>query len=113
MLAADRARKREDLLQATEKLLEPIIARTQAGLADAGPIGVGLRWVRKVIGKHKTSKHFAVTITDASLDVARKQDQIDAEAALVHVLRTPIPASHLDGSAIRHPANPAKHQVKP
>ena len=100
VLAADRARKREDLLQATEKLLEPIIARTQAcRLAGAGPIGVE---VGKVIGKYKTSKHFAVTITDASLDVARKQDQIDAEAALdgFYVLRTPIPASQLDGPAV-------------
>ena len=41
MLAADRARKREDLLAATEKLLAPVIARVQAGrLAGAGPIGV-------------------------------------------------------------------------
>ena len=100
VLAADRARKREDLLQATEKLLEPIITRIQAGrLAGAGPIGVE---AGKVIGKYKTSKHFAVTITDDNLDVARKQDQIDAEAALdgFYVLRTPIPASELDGPAV-------------
>ena len=56
MLAADRARKREDLLQATEKLLAPILARVQAGrLAGAGPIGVE---VGKVISKYKTGKHF-------------------------------------------------------
>ena len=100
VLAADRARKREDLLQATEKLLAPIIARVQAGrLTGAGPIGVE---VGKVISRHKTSKHFQVTITDASLDVARKQGQIDAEAALdgFYVLRTPIPASQLDGPAV-------------
>ena len=100
VLAADRARKREDLLQATEKLLAPIIARVTAGrLAGAGPIGVE---VGKVISRYKTSKHFQVTITDASLDVARKQDQIDAEAALdgFYVLRTPIPASELDGPAV-------------
>ena len=100
VLAADRARKREDLLQATEKLLAPIIARVQAGqLTGAGPIGVE---VGKVISRYKTSKHFQVTITDASLDVARKQGQIDAEAALdgFYVLRTPIPASQLDGPAV-------------
>ena len=39
VLAAERARKREDLLAATEKLLAPIIARVQAGLTGAGPIG--------------------------------------------------------------------------
>jgi len=100
VLAADRARKREDLLQATEKLLEPIIARVQAGrLAGAGPIGVE---VGKVISKYKTSKHFAVTITGDSLAAARKQDQIDTEAALdgFYVLRTPIPSSQLDGPAV-------------
>ena len=62
VLAADRARTREDLLAATEKLLAPLIARVQAGkLAGAGPIGVE---VGKVISKYKTGKHFAVTITD-------------------------------------------------
>ena len=56
MLAADRARKREDLLAATEKLLAPLIARVRAGrLAGAGPIGVE---VGKVISKYKTGKHF-------------------------------------------------------
>jgi hypothetical protein len=100
VLAADRARKREDLLAATEKLLAPITARVTAGrLAGAGPIGVE---VGKVISRYKTAKHFQVTITDASLAVARKQDQIDAEAALdgFYVLRTPIPASDLDGPAV-------------
>jgi hypothetical protein len=98
--AAERARKREDLLAATEKLLAPIQARVQAGkLAGAGPIGVE---VGKVISKYKTSKHFAVTITDDSLTITRSQDQIDAEAALdgFYVLRTPIPASELDGPAV-------------
>jgi len=100
VLAADRARKREDLLQATEKLLAPIIARVTAGrLTGAGPIGIE---AGKVISKYKTAKHFAVTITDASLAVARRQGQIDAEAALdgFYVLRTPIAASELDGPAV-------------
>jgi hypothetical protein len=100
VLAADRARKREDLLAATEKLLALIIARVTAGrLAGAGPIGIE---VGKVISTYKTSKHFQVTITDASLAVARRQDQIDAEAALdgFYVLRTPIPAARLDGPAV-------------
>ena len=93
VLAADRARTREDLLAATEKLLAPLIARVQAGrLQGAGEIGVE---VGKVITTYKTGKHFAVTITDTSLTVTRKQDQIDAEAALdgFYVLRTPVPAA--------------------
>src|SRR5580692_10064629 len=99
-LAADRARKREDLLQATEKLLAPLIARVQAGrLAGAARIGVE---AGKVINRYKTSKHFAVTITDTSLTVQRKQDQIDAEAALdgFYVLRTPVPAAEMDAAAV-------------
>ena len=100
VLAADRARKREDLLAATEKLLAPLIARVQAGrLAGAGPIGIE---VGKVISKYKTGKHFTVTITDVSLTVQRDQARIDAEAALdgFYVLRTPVPASQLDGPAV-------------
>ena len=100
VLAADRARTREDLLAATEKLLAPITARAAAGrLQGAGEIGVE---VGKVISKYKTAKHFAVTITDTGLSVTRRQDQIDAEAALdgFYVLRTPVPAAELDGPAV-------------
>ena len=100
VLAADRARTREDLLAATEKLLAPLIARVQAGkLTGAAEIGIE---VGKVISRYKTGKHFAVTITDDSLAVARKQDRIDAEAALdgFYVLRTPVPADELDAAAV-------------
>jgi len=99
-LAADRARTREELLAATEKLLAPIIARVQAGkLAGAGAIGVA---VGKVISKYKTGKHFDITITDTSLAVKRRQAQIDEEAALdgFYVLRTPLPATALDTPAV-------------
>jgi len=99
-LAADRARKRQDLLAATEKLLAPVIARVQAGrLAGAGPIEVE---VGKVISTYNTGKHFAVTITDTTLTIERRQDQIDAEATLdgFYVLRTPVPASELDAAAV-------------
>ena len=100
VLAADRARTRDELLAATEKLLAPVIARVRAGrLTGAGPIGVE---VGKVISTYKTSKHFHVAITDDSLAVTRKQDQIDAEAALdgFYVLRTPVPADELDAAAV-------------
>ena len=100
MLAADRARTREELLAATEKLLAPVIARVQAGrLAGAGEIGVA---VGKVISTYKTAKHFDVTITDTSLAVTRRQDQIDEEAALdgLYVIRTPLPAAQLDAPAV-------------
>jgi hypothetical protein len=98
--AAERARKREDLLAATENLLAPIAARVRAGkLAGASEIGVA---AGKVIGKYKMGKHFDVEITDTSLAITRKQDQIDAEAALdgFYVLRTSIPADHLDAPGV-------------
>jgi hypothetical protein len=100
VLAADRARTREDLLAATEKLLAPVIARVRAGrLHGAGQIGVE---VGKVIAAYKTGKHFAVTITDTTLTIERRQDRIDAEAALdgFYVLRTPVPAAELDAAAV-------------
>jgi hypothetical protein len=100
ILAADRARTREELLAATEKLLAPITARAAAGkLAGAGAIGVA---AGKVISKYKTGKHFDLAITDTSLTVARRQAQIDEEAALdgFYVLRTPLPASQLDAPGV-------------
>ena len=100
VLAADRAGTREELLAATEKLLAPIITRVAAGrLQGAGEIGVE---VGKVITKYKTAKHFAVTITDTTLTVTRKQAQIDAEAMLdgIYVLRTPVAVSELDNPGV-------------
>jgi hypothetical protein len=100
VLAAERARKREDLLQATEKALAPVTARVQAGkLAGAGKIGVA---AGKVINKYKTGKHLDVAITDTSLTITRKQAQIDAEAALdgIYVIRTPVPAAELGAPGV-------------
>ena len=100
VLAADRARTREELLAATGKLLAPIITRVQAGkLTGAGKIGVA---AGKVISKYKTGKHFDLAITDTSLTVARRQAQIDEEAALdgFYVLRTPLPATQLDAPGV-------------
>jgi hypothetical protein len=90
-LAADRARKREELLAATEKLLAALVTRVQAGrLAGAAQIGIA---VGKVINKYSTGKHFEVTITETTVTIARRQDQIAAEAGLdgFYVLRTPSP----------------------
>jgi hypothetical protein len=94
-LAAERARKREDLLAATEKALAPLTARVAAGrLAGAAEIG---KKTGEILNKYKMAKHLDVTITDASLDVQRKQAQIDDEARLdgIYVIRTPLPAAEL------------------
>jgi hypothetical protein len=99
-LAAERTRKRNDLLAATDKLLAPIIARVTAGrLSGADAIGVA---VGKEINKHKVGKHFHYRITDTSLAVQRRHDQINAEAALdgIYVLRTTVPADQLDAAGV-------------
>ena len=97
-LAEERARKREDLLAATEKLLAPIAARVSAGrLSGAAAIGAK---AGEVLGKYKVRKHFTVAITDHSLTVARDQAGIDAEARLdgIYVIRTPVPEAELDAA---------------
>ena len=100
VLAAERARKREDLLAATERLLRPLIDRVAAGrLRGAGAIGLA---VGKVIGTHKMARHLAVTITDDSLAIERRQDQIEAEAVLdgIYVIRTPVPQAELGAAGV-------------
>lgn len=95
-LAAERARKRGELLEATERDLQVIAAAVQDGrLSGAGRIGVR---VGKIIGKYKMAKHFALSITDTSFSYTRREDQIAAEAALdgVYVIRTSVPAHAMD-----------------
>jgi hypothetical protein len=93
LLAAERARKREDLLQATERELEKVAAATRREKrALRGKDKIGLR-VGKVLGRFKMAKHFEMTITDTAFTYGRKHKAIDAEAALdgIYVLRTSVP----------------------
>jgi len=93
LLAAERARKREDLLQATERELEKVAAATRREKrALRAKEQIGLR-VGKVLGRFKMAKHFEMTITDTAFSYGRKQEAIDAEAALdgIYVLRTSVP----------------------
>jgi hypothetical protein len=96
VLAAQRARKRSDLLTATEHLLAPILTAVTAGrLVGADQIGLK---IGKVIDKYKVAKHLHLTITDTTLTVTRRHDQIHAEAALdgIYVLRTNVAAIDID-----------------
>ncbi len=98
LLAAERARKREDLLQATERELEKIAAATRRDKrALRGEAQIGLR-VGKVLGRFKMAKHFEIAITEASFRYARKTQAIAAEAALdgIYVLRTSVASDVLD-----------------
>ena len=97
-LADERARKRDDLLAATEKELETIAAATRrAPRALRGKENIALR-VGKVINRYKMAKHFTVEITDGELTFTRNTDKIATEAALdgIYVLRTSLPEQTLD-----------------
>jgi Transposase DDE domain len=100
VLADERARKREDLLAATETDLAKIKAAVDDGrLTD--PDKIGLR-AGKVIDRHKVAKHFTLHIAPAALAWTRDQAAIDAEAALdgIYIIRTPVPASQLDAPGV-------------
>jgi transposase len=80
VLAQRRARTRDSLLVATEKLLDAVIERVDKHrLTGVGKIGEA---VGKVIGKYKMAKHFDTTISDDGFTYHRDQAVIDAEAAL-------------------------------
>jgi hypothetical protein len=96
-LAVERARKRGELLAATEKELDTIAAATRRARRPLrGRDKIGLR-VGKVINKFKMAKHFTITITEDSFTFTRNTDTIAAEAALdgIYVLRTSLPAEAL------------------
>ncbi|MGH2749415.1 MAG: IS1634 family transposase [Actinomycetota bacterium] len=101
-LARERARKRDDLLQATDKELAKI---HQATLRDARPLRgkdqIGLR-VGRVLNRYKVGKHFALDIADDRFDYARKQDRIDKEALLdgVYVVRTSVARDNLSAPQV-------------
>jgi transposase len=95
-LAKLRAHKRESLLQSTEALLALVKASVDAGrLTGQARIGVQ---VGKIINRHKVAKHFELSIGEAALGWARRQDAINAEAALdgLYVIRTSLDAKRMD-----------------
>ncbi len=92
-LATERARKRRELLDATEKALGRIqaaVARKRDPLRGKDRIGVA---VGEVIGQHKMAKHFDLAIEEASFSFSRNEARIAAEAALdgLYVIRTNLP----------------------
>jgi transposase len=99
VLEAERARKREDLLTATETDLAKIRASVAAGrLKDPDKIGIR---IGKVINKRKVGKHFITEVTGTTFTWRRDQQKIAAEAALdgVYVIRTSVTAGILDAAA--------------
>ena len=101
-LEAERARKRESLLAATEADLEKIAAacaRARAPLRGQDKIAVR---ADRVLNRRKVAKHFTVEITDDSFRYARDQDSIAAEAKLdgIYVLRTSVATGDLDSGEV-------------
>jgi hypothetical protein len=101
-LEAERARKRESLLAATEADLGKIAAactRSRAPLRGRDKIAVR---ADRVLRRRKVAKHFTVEITDNSIRYARDQDSIAAEAKLdgIYVLRTSVAATDLASSGV-------------
>jgi hypothetical protein len=99
LLGAERARKRAELLAATQAELDKVAASVQAGrLADPAAIGVK---VGRVLGRFKMAKHFTLDIADGHFAYARNQPAIDAEAALdgIYVVRTSM-TDQLDNAGV-------------
>jgi transposase len=94
LLQAERARKREDLLRATEKDLDAIVEATlRPKRRLQGQVAIALR-AGKVLHRFKVAKHFVLDITDTSFSYRRNQEAIVQEAALdgVYVIRTSVSA---------------------
>jgi transposase len=101
LLGAERARKREALLQATEKELEKI---TKAVVRERRPLRgqdrIGVR-VGRVLGRFKMAKHFRYEITDTGFRFERDPERIQDEAALdgIYVIRTTVPKEQMTAQA--------------
>jgi transposase len=97
-LAKLRAVKREELLIATEKNLQAIKDRVEAGrLKKADAIGLA---AGKVVNQYKVAKHFELAIADNSFTFERKREAIAAEAALdgIYIIRTSVDATRMDSA---------------
>jgi hypothetical protein len=101
LLATQRARKREELLQATEQELNKVLTATQRPKRRLqGSARIGVR-VGRVLGGSKMGKHFRYTITDEGFTYARNAESIAREAATdgLYVIRTSVEAEALEASA--------------
>jgi hypothetical protein len=104
LLAAERARKRHELLDATEAELHRIqqrVGRPRNPLTGAAAIGQA---VGAVLGRHKMAKNFQLSITDNELAFKRDEATIAAEARLdgIYVLRTSLSPEQLDAASTVH-----------
>jgi|SRR6266850_2776905 len=100
-LATERARKRQELLKATEKKLSEIVAATQRAKRPLrGKDAIGLR-VGKIINHYKVGKHFLLEIGEEAFAYRRDEKKIAEEAALdgLYVIRTSVSPATLDAES--------------
>ena len=108
LLADERARKRDALLAATEKLLAKVKAkvnRKRKPLRGKPEIGIE---VGKVVNSKKVAKHFRIEIGDDSFEYSRDGEKIDAEASLdgLYVIRSNVEPSEMsDERVVAHYKN--------
>ena len=98
LLAEERARNRQQLLQATELELEKIVQATQRPKRRfKGKDRIALR-VGKVLNRYKVGKHFVLEIGEESFSYQRRQERIEQEAALdgIYVIRTNLAREQMD-----------------
>jgi transposase len=100
LVAAERTRKREELLAATERELARIAARVQRGTLK-GAAQIGLQ-VGPAARRYKVAKHFELQITDDAFAYERRTEQIEAEAALdgIYILRTSLGATEVEAAEV-------------
>jgi hypothetical protein len=99
LLAEERARKRRELLAATERQLEAIaVASRRAARPLRGKEKIAVR-VDRVFKRWKVGKHFRLAISETEFSYERDEPAIAAEAALdgIYVVRTSVPADRLSG----------------
>ncbi len=99
-LAQERARKRRELLAATDTALDKIVTAVTTGrLKD--PAVIGIR-IGRVVNKHKMAKHYDLDITQGGFTYQHRQDAIDTEAALdgIYVIRTSVGSDRLNSGEV-------------
>jgi Transposase DDE domain len=109
LVAADRARKREELLAATERGLAEIATRVKRGTLH-GADQIGLQ-AGPALKRYRVKKHFDVEITDTTFTYQRNTAQIEQEAALdgIYVLRTSVTDSELPSGEVVRSYKQLKH----
>ncbi len=97
-LARRRAKKRQNLLEATTRELEKVSQMVLRGRL-CGQDKIGVR-VGKIINKYKVGKHFELDIRDETFIYKIDQAKVDTESALdgIYIIRTSLPEKRMSAA---------------